>query len=67
MATAAPGMSTRIRTVTPRLVERAVGGKVWNPRTRFDQKRTLLVFVEDEAGRRGVGERWLHGTTPDKR
>lgn len=57
-------MSTRIRKITPRLIEREMGGKVWNPRTRFHKKQMLLVFVEDDASRRGLGECWLHGSTP---
>lgn len=54
-------MTTSIRKVIPRLIERDMGGKVWNPRTRFHKKQILLVFVEDQAGRLGVGECWLHG------
>ena len=57
-------MTTQIKKITPRLIEREMGGKVWNPRTRFHKKQILLVFVEDQAGRLGVGECWLHGSTP---
>ena len=57
-------MTTKIKKIIPRLIEREMGGKVWNPRTRFHRKQILLVFVEDQAGRLGVGECWLHGSTP---
>ena len=57
-------MTSRVKKIIPRLIEREMGGKVWNPRTRFHKKQILLVFVEDEAGRLGVGECWLHGSTP---
>ncbi|MGH1479821.1 MAG: mandelate racemase/muconate lactonizing enzyme family protein [Geminicoccales bacterium] len=57
-------MTTQIKNVIPRLIERDMGGKVWNPRTRFHKKQILLVFVEDQAGRLGLGECWLHSSTP---
>jgi len=57
-------MTTEIKKITPRLIEREMGGKVWNPRTRFHKKQLLLVFVEDQAGRLGIGECWLYGSTP---
>lgn len=57
-------MTTTIKRVIPRLIERAMGGKVWNPRTRFSKKQILLVFVEDHAGRLGVGECWVHDGSP---
>jgi L-alanine-DL-glutamate epimerase-like enolase superfamily enzyme len=57
-------MTTAIRKVTPRLIEWEMSGKAWNPRTCFRKKQILLVFVEDQIGRLGVGECWLHGTTP---
>ena len=57
-------MTIGIKRVIPRLIEREMGGKVWNPRTRFHKKQILLVFVEDEAGRLGVGECWVHGGSP---
>jgi len=54
-----------IRRVTVRLVERAMGGAVWNPRVRWDTKRMLFVFVESADGKVGVGEAWLTDGTPD--
>jgi L-alanine-DL-glutamate epimerase-like enolase superfamily enzyme len=54
-----------IRRVTVRLVERAMGGAVWNPRVRWDKKRMLFVFVESGCGKVGVGEAWLTGGTPE--
>ncbi len=43
------------------LVEREMGGKVWNPRQRWDKKRILLVFARGRTGRFGVGECWVSG------
>jgi hypothetical protein len=43
------------------LVEREMGGKVWNPRQRWDTKRILLVFARGSSGRHGVGECWTSG------
>ena len=57
-------MTTRVKKIIPRLIEREMGGKIWNPRMRFHKKQILLVFVEDEAGRLGVGECWVHGGSP---
>ncbi len=57
-------MTTKVKKIIPRLIEREMGGKVWNPRTRFHIKQILLVFVEDETGRLGVGECWVHGGSP---
>jgi L-alanine-DL-glutamate epimerase-like enolase superfamily enzyme len=57
-------MTIGIKRVIPRLIEREMGGKIWNPRTRFHKKQILLVFVEDDAGRLGVGECWIHGAAP---
>jgi len=57
-------MTTKVKRITPRLIERDMGGKVWNPRMRFHKKQILLVFVEDEIGRLGVGECWIHGSSP---
>lgn len=54
-----------VRRVTVRLIERAMGGAVWNPRLRWDKKRMLLVFVESGCGKLGVGEAWLTGGTPE--
>ena len=53
-------MTEPVRRVTVRTIERDMGGAVWNPRTRWSRKVMLLGFVEDGAGRLGVGEAWLH-------
>ena len=53
-------MTEPVRRVTVRTIERDMGGAVWNPRTRWSRKVMLLAFVEDGAGRLGVGEAWLH-------
>jgi L-alanine-DL-glutamate epimerase-like enolase superfamily enzyme len=49
-----------VRRVVVRVVEREMGGGVWNPRTRWTRKVMLLAFLQDDAGRTGVGEAWLH-------
>ena len=50
----------RVKSVTVRTVRRQMGGKVWNPRTRWGERVMVLAFVEDTAGRLGVGEAWLN-------
>ncbi|MEM8551795.1 MAG: mandelate racemase/muconate lactonizing enzyme family protein [Pseudomonadota bacterium] len=50
----------KVKSVTVRVVEREMGGAVWNPRTRWRKKVMLFAFVEDGAGRLGVGEAWLN-------
>jgi L-alanine-DL-glutamate epimerase-like enolase superfamily enzyme len=54
----------RIARVTVRLIEREMGGKVWNPRNRWTKKRILLAFVESACGKVGVGEAWMTGGSP---
>lgn len=49
-----------VKKVTVRIVRREMDGAVWNPRTRWSSKVMLFVFVEDGAGRLGVGEAWLN-------
>jgi len=49
-----------VKSITVRTVTREMGGAVWNPRTRWHAKTMLLAFVEDSAGRLGVGESWLN-------
>jgi L-alanine-DL-glutamate epimerase-like enolase superfamily enzyme len=53
----------RITKVTPRLIERAMGGNLWNPRTRWTTKSIVLVFIETDAGLFGVGEGWTAGAS----
>jgi L-alanine-DL-glutamate epimerase-like enolase superfamily enzyme len=50
-----------VRAIEVVLVEREMGGKVWNPRQRWDKKRILLVFARGASGRYGVGECWVSG------
>lgn len=50
----------RISSVTVRIVRRKMDGAAWNPRTRWGEKVMLFAFVEDAAGRLGVGEAWLN-------
>ena len=51
----------KITKVTPRLIERAMAGNLWNPRTRWTRKRMVLVFIETDTGLFGVGEGWTSG------
>lgn len=53
-----------VKTITCRLIERDMGGKLWNPRTRWKTKQILLVFIEDGEGHVGCGEAWITGGTP---
>ena len=48
----------KITRVLPRIVRRDMGGRVWNPRTRWQEKVMVLVFLEDDSGHLGVGEAW---------
>lgn len=43
------------------VVTREMGGKVWNPRQKWTEKRILLVFARGSSGRYGVGECWVSG------
>jgi len=43
------------------VVRRDMGGKVWNPRQRWTEKRILLVFAKGSSGIWGVGECWVSG------
>ncbi|WP_108658628.1 mandelate racemase/muconate lactonizing enzyme family protein [Acuticoccus kandeliae] len=49
-----------VRSVTVRVAERTMEGTLWNPRTRWITKPIILAFIEDEAGRIGVGEAWVY-------
>jgi L-alanine-DL-glutamate epimerase-like enolase superfamily enzyme len=51
----------KITKVSPRLIEREMGGYLWNPRTRWTKKRMVLVFIETDTGLFGVGEGWTTG------
>ena len=54
----------KITKVTPRLVEREIGGEVWNPHMRWARKQIVLTFVETDDGRFGVGEGWTSSGSP---
>jgi L-alanine-DL-glutamate epimerase-like enolase superfamily enzyme len=54
----------KITKVTPRLIERAMGDYLWNPRTRWAKKQIVLVFVETDEGLCGVGEGWTSSGSP---
>ena len=51
----------RISKLVTRLVERDMGGRLWNPKTRWSRKQILLAFVESADGHVGVGEAWVSG------
>lgn len=53
-----------IKRVTVRRIEREMAGGLFNPRMRWTRKQMVLVFVEDETGRIGVGEAWTSGGSP---
>ncbi|MEO1020291.1 MAG: mandelate racemase/muconate lactonizing enzyme family protein [Pseudomonadota bacterium] len=53
-----------IRRVTVRTIEEAMEGGLYNPRMRWTHKQIVLVFLEDSAGRIGVGEAWTSGASP---
>ena len=55
----------KITRVIPRIVRRDMGGRVWNPRTRWQEKVMVLVFVEADSGHLGVGEAWNTAAAPE--
>lgn len=54
----------KIRNVRTRILTKALDGRQRNPRFRWTEKNTLLVFVEGEDGTLGVGEAWCDGGPP---
>lgn len=54
----------RIKDVRTRVFTKALDGKQRNPRFRWTEKNTLLIFVETEDGAWGVGEAWCDGGPP---
>ena len=54
----------KITRVIPRLTERDMDARLWNPRMRWSTKSILLVFVETDSGDVGVGEAWAVGASP---
>ena len=44
----------KITRVTAKAIRREMGGKVWNPRTRWTHKTMVLVFVESSGGHIGL-------------
>jgi L-alanine-DL-glutamate epimerase-like enolase superfamily enzyme len=55
----------KITRVIPRIVRREMGGRLWNPRTRWQEKVMVLVFVEADTGQLGVGEAWNTAAAPE--
>jgi L-rhamnonate dehydratase len=54
----------KITRVIPRIIRREMGGRAWNPRTRWQEKVMVLVFVETDTGHLGVGEAWNTAASP---
>jgi L-alanine-DL-glutamate epimerase-like enolase superfamily enzyme len=54
----------KIARVIPRVVRRDMGGRLWNPRTRWQEKVMVLVFLETDTGHLGVGEAWNTAASP---
>jgi D-arabinonate dehydratase/D-galactarolactone cycloisomerase len=54
---------TRIKDIHCRAFEKPLDGSIRNPAFRWTVKRSLLVFVETDDGRVGVGECWVDGGT----
>ncbi len=54
----------KIKDIRTRVLTKALDGRQRNPRFRWTEKNTLLVFVEGEDGTLGVGEAWCDGGPP---
>ena len=54
----------KVTKVIPRIVRRAMDGRAWNPRTRWQEKVMVLVFLETDTGHLGVGEAWNTAASP---
>lgn len=52
---------SRIRRVLTRTAVRRSERPLWNPRTRWNEKRVVIAFVELEDGTLGVGEAYCDG------
>ena len=54
----------KITKIHTRVFEKAMDGAFRNPRFVWTKKRSLLTFVETDAGLTGVGESWSDGGDP---
>lgn len=54
----------KIESIRTRVITKALDGRQRNPRFRWTEKNTLLVFVEGDDGTLGVGEAWCDGGNP---
>jgi L-alanine-DL-glutamate epimerase-like enolase superfamily enzyme len=54
----------KVTKVIPRIVRRHMDGRAWNPRTRWQEKVMVLVFLETDTGHLGVGEAWNTAASP---
>lgn len=46
------------------MIRHPMGGRLWNPRTRWHEKVIVLVFLETDTGHVGVGEAWSTAASP---
>ncbi len=53
----------RIQRIVTRVLEREMSGQLWNPSRRWSKKTMLLVFVEGDDGKIGLGEVWTGGAS----
>jgi L-alanine-DL-glutamate epimerase-like enolase superfamily enzyme len=53
-----------IHRVSTQVVVKRMDNAGWNPRTRWNEKRIVLAFVELDDGTQGVGEAYCDGGTP---
>ncbi len=51
----------RIKRITTKVLERDMGGALFNPSRRWSTKTMVLVFVEGDDGNCGLGEVWTSG------
>lgn len=51
----------RIKRITTKVLERDMGGGLFNPSRRWSTKTMVLVFVEGDDGNCGLGEVWTSG------
>ena len=59
------GAARTICKCVTRIVTKQDGRALWNPRTRWTEKRVVLAFLVLDDGTVGVGEAYCDGGTPD--
>ena len=53
----------QIQRITTKVLERDMGGHLFNPSRRWSTKTMVLVFIEGEDGKVGLGEVWASGAS----